>query len=101
VGNYVLTRKALEDLGAIWRYTRDNWSESQADEYYRALITACEGLAQRKWPASAYHHVLPGLKGLRVKSHILFFIERRDSGMLVIRILHQRMDLRSRLFEGR
>ena len=27
------TNKAVEDLSSIWRYTFQEWSEKQADEY--------------------------------------------------------------------
>ena len=35
------SNKAVEDLTSIWEYTLSEWSESQADEYYEMLISAC------------------------------------------------------------
>lgn len=30
---FVLSRKALADLDAIWEYTVERWSEQQAEKY--------------------------------------------------------------------
>ena len=38
------SNKAVEDLSSIWEYTFSEWSESQADEYYEMLISACNRL---------------------------------------------------------
>ena len=38
------SNKAVEDLTSIWEYTLSEWSESQADEYYEMLISACNRL---------------------------------------------------------
>ncbi len=38
MAKYHLTRKAVQDLDAIWAYTLETWSEKKADEYYSALV---------------------------------------------------------------
>ena len=38
MAKYKLTHAALNDLSAIWEYTVDMWSESQADTYYKMLV---------------------------------------------------------------
>jgi hypothetical protein len=38
MANYQLTNRAVADLTQIWNYTLDNWSENQADRYYKMLI---------------------------------------------------------------
>lgn len=45
MGKFRLSNKALIDLNAIWEYTYTNWSEYQADQYFRMLIETCQGLA--------------------------------------------------------
>ena len=39
------TRKAVEDLSDIWRYTVERWSEEQADRYYGLLVATCRKIA--------------------------------------------------------
>lgn len=34
MSRYVLTQKAVHDIAEIWNFTRINWGEKQADEYY-------------------------------------------------------------------
>lgn len=41
MAKYELTNEAVEDLGKIWDYTFDNWSEKQADSYYEMLLENC------------------------------------------------------------
>jgi len=43
--SYKLTQRALEDLGDIWNYTFEGWSEAQADKYYQMLLTKCQRIA--------------------------------------------------------
>jgi toxin ParE1/3/4 len=44
MGKFRFSNKAVLDLSAIWNYTYTNWSENQADKYYRMLIDTCQGL---------------------------------------------------------
>ena len=45
MADYILSKKAQEDLVDIWDYTVETWSEKQADEYFRNLISAFENIA--------------------------------------------------------
>lgn len=35
---YFFTKKAIDDLSAIWDYIYELWSENQAGKYYNALL---------------------------------------------------------------
>lgn len=88
------TNKAREDLSSIWDYTFVTWGEEQADSYYNMLINSC--LKILKHPVLLgikYFDVLPGLLGYRVNKHIIFYKLQDNWGVLIIRILHQRMDV--------
>lgn len=37
MSKYHISRKAIEDLEGIWKYTASEWSEEQASNYYRQL----------------------------------------------------------------
>lgn len=45
MAKFYLTNKAVEDLGEIWNYTIETWSENQAAIYYSLLIDSCQELA--------------------------------------------------------
>jgi toxin ParE1/3/4 len=46
--DYILTRKAVDDLSEIWDYTFEVWSEAQADKYYSMLLNSFQEIAERK-----------------------------------------------------
>ena len=68
------TRKAVEDLSDIWRYTVERWSEEQADRYYGLLVATCRKIAASTVPIGRrYEQIAEGLYGFRVGRHILFY----------------------------
>lgn len=93
---YHLTNKAVEDLEKIWSYTSENWSESQADVYYRDLIAAIQEIAKRPmYLDRKYDEILFGLYCHKCRKHLIFY-HLVDDGIEVIRILHERMDISSK-----
>ena len=99
MANYLLTNKAVEDLSAIWAYTLDSWSESQADKYYYMLLECCQDLADNKILGKPYPEISEEILGIRSGQHIIFYRTTRNKMTEIIRILHGRMDLRKRLHE--
>ncbi len=98
MGNYLITKKALEDLASIWNYTYDKWSEKQADDYYNLLIDSCDIIAQKpEILGKKYNYILEELFGFKVKKHILFYKILSNGKVEIIRILHEKMDLPTRL----
>lgn len=95
------TNKAVEDLTSIWNYTFKTWSGRQADEYYEMLISACrKTLTWRSSPARLYDEIAQDLYGIKAGHHIIFFKLIADGDILVVRILHERMDIKHHLKEG-
>jgi toxin ParE1/3/4 len=95
MGKYTLTKKAVEDLGDIWNYTFDRWSEQQADRYYQRLLDTCQEAAENPERGKSYDGVHGELKGLRVRRHIIFFRKLNNQEVEITRILHGRMDLKN------
>ncbi|WP_342239461.1 type II toxin-antitoxin system RelE/ParE family toxin [Inquilinus sp. OTU3971] len=92
---YQLTPLAEADLEEIWLYTFRNWSMEQADSYHRDLVAAMEGLAAgRKLGRKV--DVCPGYLKYAVGAHIVYFREV-DAEIVVVRVLHGRMDVRRHL----
>lgn len=83
---------AAADVEAIWDYTSENWDEAQAERYVTRLRSAIESLAKHSRPGRACNEIRPGYRKLLVGSHLLFY-RMNDSGIEVVRILHQRMDV--------
>ena len=100
MAKYHLTNKAVEDLTNIWEYTVDAWSERQADDYYNMLIASFEKITENpRLFGLKYEEIAEGLYGYRANKHIIFYRILADKDILVIRILHQRMDLKHRVLE--
>jgi len=94
---YVLSPAAQADLSQIWDYSARNWGLEQADHYISSIRDACEALANGSRQGRAIDDIRPGYRKLSVASHLLFY-RITDAGLIdVIRILHQRMDVASRL----
>lgn len=100
MAKYRMTRKAVEDLSEIWNYTFDKWTERQADDYYNMLIVSCQKIATNpKLFGKRYDEIFVGLRGYRTGRHLLFYRVLDSGDVEIIRILHERMDLRSRMEE--
>ena len=94
---YRLTNQAVTDLDRIWNYTADEWSESQADAYYDMLIDTCERITEHpSWFGKKYDEIRQGLLGCKARRHIIFYMVDSEGDIVVIRILHERMDLRNK-----
>ena len=92
---YRLSPLAEQDLEGIWLYTRERWSAEQADLYYHSIISAIEGLLTGgliPQPAD----VLPRYLKFKVGRHVIYFKKSEDY-LDVIRILHERMDVKNYL----
>lgn len=88
---FLLSPAAQADLDEIWDYTAQRWNVDQAETYINALRDACHDLAAGK-RVSRLADIREGYRKLLVGSHVLFF-KQSDAGQIVIvRILHQRMD---------
>ncbi len=99
MASFRLSNKAVKDLAEIWNYTLDNWSENQADHYYQMLLDNCQGIATGRVIGKSYDGILKSLLGIRAGKHIIFYRKIASDTVEIIRILHEQMDLRSRISE--
>lgn len=82
---------ADEDVCEIWRYTADTWSEQRAQRYVDDLFDMMEALASEPKRGRRADEISEGLWRQRCGSHVIFYREI-ESGVLVVRVLHQSMD---------
>ncbi len=94
--SYKLTQRALEDLGDIWNYTFEGWSEAQADKYYQMVLTQCQRIADGRIIGKAYPEIFEGLYGAVAEQHIIFYRQLNKATIEITRILHSRMNLKIR-----
>lgn len=99
MAKYFLTNKAVEDLSKIWEYTYEVWSESQADKYYDLLTSSFQEIVQNPKVGKNYDEIDKFIFGLRVGKHIVFYRMVQAGDIEILRILHQRMDLKNKMDE--
>lgn len=98
MADYILTNKAVDDLSTIWNYTFEAWSETQADKYYYMLLDSFQKLADGKIAGKNYTEIQMDIFGFIAGQHIIFY-RRLNNRIEIVRVLHNRMDLKSRIRE--
>ena len=93
----MLQEGAAEDLRSILQYTRETWSVVQAQSYAEKLRVGLERLAEGKGVYKILGDIHPSLRVARCEHHYLFCLWRNAAPPMIIAILHERMDLISRL----
>jgi len=97
---YKISKEASNDLEKIWLYTFEVWSKEQADHYFDLLIDEIEYLSENPKSGKDYNEIRKGYFRSRVKSHFIFYkVNLKNEEIEIIRILHQQMDISSRLDE--
>lgn len=97
MATYKLTINAIEDLTGIWDYSVGKWSENQAEKYYNQLLEFCKSIAEKPSLGKHYPQVSEDLYGYLANLHIIFYNITGPNQILIIRILHSSMDLKSKL----
>ncbi|BAU39247.1 plasmid stabilization protein [Acetobacter pasteurianus NBRC 101655] len=95
--NYSLTETAEADLRAVIRYTIKQWGDAQVRRYLGVLEQGIVSLAKGHSAFKDMSIVYPGLRMVRVDHHYIFCLPRKGAPALVVAILHERMDLLTRL----
>jgi toxin ParE1/3/4 len=91
MAQYKLSPAATQDLENIWQYTEQQWGAAQAEFYVDTLLTAFTRLADSPLAAPSCEHIRAGYRRSHVERHMIYF-RAVDLGIIVIRILHDRMD---------
>jgi toxin ParE1/3/4 len=84
------SRLAEADLLEIGAYTLLSWGPEQAARYLEGLETCCQELADHPDLGQACEEIRPDLRRRLYGRHVVFY-RRQVRGILVSRILHQRM----------
>lgn len=95
MANYLVSKKAIDDLSDIWKYTLHTWSEKQADQYYNQIIKAFEVLSVNPSLGKVYFQFDVFINGYKINRHIIFYCLTKEKTVLIIRILHEKMDIKS------
>ncbi|GBR33746.1 MULTISPECIES: type II toxin-antitoxin system RelE/ParE family toxin [Komagataeibacter] len=95
--SYILTEAAEADLRAVIRYTTKQWGDAQVRRYVAVLEQGIISLVEGHSAFKDMSTLCPGLRMVRVDHHYIFCLPREGAPALVVAILHERMDLLTRL----
>ena len=91
MGKFHLTNRAVADLSEIADFTIQSFGIEQARFYRDGLNNCFDILADNPQLGRSAAELAPNLKRFEYQSHVVFYVPR-DTGILIVRILHQRMD---------
>jgi plasmid stabilization system protein ParE len=94
---YVLSSLAEADLRDIVRYSRKQWGDQRTRAYVEQLERGTSKLARAEGHYRDMSAVYPELRVALVGHHYVFCLPRADAPALVVAVLHERMDLITRL----
>jgi len=93
VTRYALSPAARRDITDIWLYTADRWGVDQADDYVAQIEEDLRKVARGLRIAQP----IDELWKIRSGHHLCVFAKEDEGMVWVIRILHERMDVKLRL----
>jgi toxin ParE1/3/4 len=97
MAEYRFSRRAAMDLEAIAEYTIEQVGIEQA-RHYRDQLRACfDQLADNPGLGRRAEQLSAGFRRYEYRSHIIFY-QVVDSDILIVRVLHYRMDVRRHLY---
>ena len=101
MSKFSITAAARNDLLQIGHYTEQKWGKrqerGQRNKYLRQLDDAFRLLARRPEIGKAVDQIKPEYKQLSQGSHLIFYKVSSDKQIVVVRILHNSMDVSRRL----
>ena len=94
-----LSAKSLEDLKSIGRFTLRSWGREQRNIYLSKLDESFHILAEQPHLGNARDDIRKGYWVYHVGWHLIFY-RQNSTGIEIIRILHDRMDVETHLRRG-
>lgn len=94
-----LSPAARQDFLEIGDYTRDRWSEDQAERYLKQLLEVMAEIGRHPFSGGDMGSLRPGYRRRRSGSHLIFYAVLQDGMVEVVRILHERSDVADKLAE--
>jgi toxin ParE1/3/4 len=96
---YRLTEAADRQLQEIWRYSRDRWGAARAHAYLAEIDAALNAAVRTPTLLRPRPELGAGIVARKAQSHVVYgFVE--DDELVVIAVLHGRMDPKRHLLSG-
>ena len=89
--SYTLSGEADADIETIAETSWRQWGLARAEEYLLGLHQTFQMLAEFPDLGRDAGRIRPGYRQMETASHTVFY-RRSGDGILIVRVLHQRMD---------
>ncbi len=97
MGRFCLTHKAKADLKSIAAYTQRKWGRRQRLVYIKQFDDTFRMLANTPDTGQKCDFIKAGYRKFPCISHIVFYRLISNTEIQIVRILHKRMDVKSKL----
>lgn len=87
-----LSEAAARDIEDILEQSLADFGQLQAEKYYESLKRCLELLSENPGMGTSAENVRAGYRRFPHESHVVFY-RASPQGILVVRVLHKRMDL--------
>ncbi len=95
--SFTITNMAKADLKEIGRYTQEHWGRDQRDQYLTMLDAYFHQLAANPFNGKDCSEIREGYRKLNAGSHVIFYRQTLTDTIEIVRVLHRRMDIETRL----
>lgn len=95
MANFHLTELAKQDLRLIGRYTQTTWGREQRNIYLTKIDASFHLLVIQPQLGQSCDELRLGYRKYPVGRHLIFY-RQSSTGLEIIRILHNRMDVEAR-----
>lgn len=99
MAKFKLSRKAAQDLKEIYQYGYREYGERRADKYIQELEEAFVLLAENPLICRERIEFVPPVRIHPHNKHLIVYVCKAD-GILIVRLLHERMDIQGHLLNG-
>lgn len=90
---------AKSDLRDITRYTREHWSDDQAEFYLDQILDMIEQIGDHPFSGQHLVDIREGYRRRAVGHHHVLYAIMADGSVEIARILHEKLDIRRHLDE--
>lgn len=90
--NHTYSLRAERDIQHIYRDTFKKWGEIQADKYDASLKHSIDLITSNPNLGRKCDYIKSGYRRHESGHHIIFYRQRKNN-ILIIRILHEKMDI--------
>jgi toxin ParE1/3/4 len=94
---FTLTKRALDDLREIGRYTQGRWGREQRRTYLVQLDRCFRALAENPNQGERFDRVRPGYRKYPTGRHVIYYRTQSTDMIEIVRVLHERMDIDTHL----